>query len=356
MFKTTQLKEVLSISNGKRIPANPGPYPVYGGNGICGHVNVFNQKDCIVVGRVGAYCGSIYYAKKECWVTDNALVIKCTPETDLIFIYNLLKMIHLNEYRLGSSQPLITKSVIQSIEVTIPEKLEDQKKIAKILQTLDNQIETLTEINDNLLKSAKAAFSEMMSTSELSNGVLSDVASIIMGQSPPGESLSEDSKGTLFYQGRAEFGTVFPTPRLYTTDPRRMAKQGSILMSVRAPVGDINVALEECCIGRGLAAIESNNGMQGFVHYLMDYLKPELDIFNGDGTVFGSINNESINSVDIALPEQNSIEQFNTYAEKVDAEIKSNHLEILKLSEIRDYLLPKLMSGEIDVSTLEIPN
>ena len=177
-----------------------------------------------------------------------------------------------------------------------------------------------------------------------------------MGQSPPGESLSEDSKGTLFYQGRAEFGTVFPTPRLYTTDPRRMAKQGSILMSVRAPVGDINVALEECCIGRGLAAIESNNGMQGFVHYLMDYLKPELDIFNGDGTVFGSINNESINSVDIALPEQNSIEQFNTYAEKVDAEIKSNHLEILKLSEIRDYLLPKLMSGEIDVSTLEIPN
>ncbi len=196
----------------------------------------------------------------------------------------------------------------------------------------------------------------MMDTSELSDGVLSDVASITMGQSPPGESLSEDDTEVLFYQGRAEFGTVFPTPRLYTTDPKRMAKKGSILMSVRAPVGDINVALEECCIGRGLAAIESNNGMQGFVHYLMDYLKPELDVFNGDGTVFGSINKESVNSLEISLPEQKSIAQFNTYAEKVDAEIMSNHLEIMKLSEIRDYLLPRLMSGEIDVSTLEIPN
>ncbi|KUE73374.1 restriction endonuclease subunit S [Candidatus Methanomethylophilus sp. 1R26] len=195
----------------------------------------------------------------------------------------------------------------------------------------------------------------MMDTSELSSGVLSDVVSITMGQSPPGESLSEDDAGTLFYQGRAEFGPVFPTPRLYTSDPRRMAKQGSILMSVRAPVGDINVALERCCIGRGLAAIESNNGMQGFVHYLMDYLKPKLDVFNGDGTVFGSINKESVNGLEISLPEQKSIEQFNKYAEKVDAEIRSNHLEMLKLSEIRDYLLPKLMSGEIDVSTLKMP-
>lgn len=244
---------------------------------------------------------------------------------------------------------------LMDMVIDIPEMVI-QKRIVAALDPFSDKILANTKLNANLLKSARVAFSEMMCTSELSDAVLSDVATITMGQSPPGDSLSEDDTGVLFYQGRAEFGSVFPTPRLYTTDPKRMAKQGSILMSVRAPVGDINVALEKCCIGRGLAAIESNNGMQGFVHYLMDYLKPELDVFNGGGTVFGSINKESVNGLEISLPEQKSAEQFNAYAEKIDAEIRSNHLEMLKLSEIRDYLLPRLMSGEIDVSTSEIPN
>ncbi len=254
-----------------------------------------------------------------------------------------------------SAYPSINDSDIGKLEFKIPDT-QIQKAVIKIIESINQKLSINREINANLLKSARVAFSEMMCTSELSDAVLSDVATITMGQSPPGDSLSEDDTGVLFYQGRAEFGSVFPTPRLYTTDPKRMAKQGSILMSVRAPVGDINVALEKCCIGRGLAAIESNNGMQGFVHYLMDYLKPELDVFNGGGTVFGSINKESVNGLEISLPEQKSAEQFNAYAEKIDAEIRSNHLEMLKLSEIRDYLLPRLMSGEIDVSTSEIPN
>lgn len=73
-----------------------------------------------------------------------------------------------------------------------------------------------------------------------------------MGQSPKGDTYNEDGNGSVFYQGRAEFGERFPTYRLFTTDPQWMAKENSVLMSVRAPVGDINVAYEEGCIGRGL--------------------------------------------------------------------------------------------------------
>ena len=271
------------------------------------------------------------------------------------YFHNKVFQNRLRQYVTGMKVYRVHPDDIMSMTIDLP-SMEDQEIIVRILDATSDKVSCLTKINDNLLKSARVAFSEMMCTSELSDAVLSDVATITMGQSPPGDSLSEDDTGVLFYQGRAEFGSVFPTPRLYTTDPKRMAKQGSILMSVRAPVGDINVALEKCCIGRGLAAIESNNRMQGFVHYLMDYLKPELDVFNGGGTVFGSINKESVNGLEISLPEQKSAEQFNAYAEKIDAEIRSNHLEMLKLSEIRDYLLPRLMSGEIDVSTLEIPN
>ena len=120
-------------------------------------------------------------------------------------------------------------------------------------------------------------------------GKHADIANITMGQSPKGSSYNENGIGEIFYQGRAEFGYRFPTRRLYTTEPKRIAKTGDILMSVRAPVGDINVAYEPCCIGRGLSAIQNKDKNSSFMLYTMFSLKSELDISNGEGTVFGSI-------------------------------------------------------------------
>ena len=108
-------------------------------------------------------------------------------------------------------------------------------------------------------------------------GKLSDIAEITMGQSSDGKSNNEN--GIVFYQGRAEFGTRFPTRRLFTTEPKRMAKQFDTLMSVRAPVGDTNIAYEVCCIGRGLAAIHSKDNHQSFVHYTVLALRSKLDLF-----------------------------------------------------------------------------
>ena len=324
---------------------------------LTGTVSKYQPKD-VLLSNIRPYFKKIWQSTRNGTCSNDVLVIRAKDERISDYLFALLSEDRFFDHVMlgskGTKMPRGDKEQILTYTVCdLP--FSEMLAIGGWFSLINQKISCNQAINDNLMKSARAAFSEMMDTSELSSGVLSDVVSITMGQSPPGESLSEDDTGTLFYQGRAEFGPVFPTPRLYTSDPRRMAKQGSILMSVRAPVGDINVALERCCIGRGLAAIESNNGMQGFVHYLMDYLKPKLDVFNGDGTVFGSINKESVNGLEISLPEQKSIEQFNKYAEKVDAEIRSNHMEMLKLSEIRDYLLPKLMSGEIDVSTLKMP-
>lgn len=108
-----------------------------------------------------------------------------------------------------------------------------------------------------------------------------------MGQSPKGTSYNEIGNGIVFYQGRADFGNRFPSIRLFTTEPSRYAEPHSVLLSVRAPVGDINIAVEKCCIGRGLASIYSKTGHQSFVLYTMFSLKKELDKFNSEGTVFG---------------------------------------------------------------------
>lgn len=133
-----------------------------------------------------------------------------------------------------------------------------------------------------------------------------------------------------------------------------MAKANDVLMSVRAPVGDINVAFEDCCVGRGLSAIHSKDEHQSFVLYTLLALRDKFDIFNGEGTVFGSINKASLNSMPVAIPPREIIDRFEMLVSPLDAIIRSNHKENYFLIALRDSLLPRLMSGELDVSTIDI--
>lgn len=185
------------------------------------------------------------------------------------------------------------------------------------------------------------------------NATLSDIADVTMGQSPAGSSYNENGQGAVFYQGRGEFGWRFPVQRLFTTEPKRMAKKGDVLMSVRAPVGDLNVAYEDCCVGRGLAAIHSC--YPSFCLYLMRSLHSILDAYNGAGTVFGSINGKALKALPVGLPSQKDIDAFERRVHPIDQLIRSNESESRSLVQLRGTLLPKLMSGEIDVSKVRVP-
>ena len=210
----------------------------------------------------------------------------------------------------------------------------------------------MTAPNDYLSAICDAVFVERFGDVS-DNASLSDIAEITMGQSPSGKSYNEKGEGAVFYQGRAEFGWRFPAQRLFTTEPKRMARKGDVLMSVRAPVGDLNVAYEDCCIGRGLASIHSR--YPSFCFYLMRSLKYKLDAYNGEGTVFGSINGRALNSLSIGLPNADDIIAFEDFAAPIDQRILTNVTEERNLANLRDVLLPKLMSGEIDVSKVELP-
>lgn len=257
----------------------------------------------------------------------------------------------------GSVQVNIAKrAIIENIDVPyVP--LDVQKRVTSILQSIDDKIELNQKINEDLQRQAQIIYEEMfLNTPHATSisGKLSDIATITMGQSPSGSSYNEDGIGTIFFQGRAEFGFRFPAIRLYTTEPKRMAFENDTLMSVRAPVGDLNVAHIDCCIGRGLAAIHSKNNHQSFVLYTMFSLKKQLNVFNGEGTVFGSINRNSLNDMPILIPSDNRIEKFERIVAPMDAIIRNNYDEICRLQEIRDHLLPCLMSGELDVSDLDL--
>lgn len=247
-------------------------------------------------------------------------------------------------------------TTFQKIEVEIPD-IKTQQKAVSVLNAIEAKININHSINENLEQQAKALYQQMFienTSPDWVEGSLRDIADITMGQSPSGSSYNEDGIGAIFFQGRAEFSFRFPTIRLYTTEPKRMACANDILMSVRAPVGDLNIAHTDCCIGRGLAAIHSKTNHQSFVLYTMFSLRKQLDVFNGEGTVFGSINRNSLNDMPILIPSDEAIEEFERIVAPMDAAIRNKYDEICRLQAIRDTLLPRLMSGELDISELDI--
>ncbi len=290
-----------------------------------------------------------------------AIIRIISEKADFKYVYYFLNQKTLITYINGisgqSAQPNINLQQIGDLEIKLP-SLPTQQKIAAILSSLDDKIELNNKINTNLEQQAQALFKNWFIDFEPFGGKmpegwkvgkLSDIAEITMGQSPDGKSYNEDGIGTVFYQGRAEFGTRFPTRRLFTTEPKRIAKKFDTLMSVRAPVGDLNIANEDCCIGRGLAAIHSKDNHQSFVHYTVVSLRPQLDVFNGEGTVFGCINRDALNNMEVIIPSKNDLNKFEQIVSTFDTEIFNRSEENDRLKNIRDTLLPKLMNGEIEV-------
>lgn len=256
----------------------------------------------------------------------------------------------------GDVIPHFKKQFLDQLLIPIPER-SIQESIGDLYYVLSLKAERNKKINDNLQQQAMSLYAEMLlnsSDSNVTSGTLSDIAVITMGQSPSGSSYNEDGVGEVFYQGRAEFGFRFPKRRLFTTEPKRIAEAGDVLLSVRAPVGDLNIAYERCCIGRGLGAIHSKTGHSSFVLYTMFALRSQLDVFNGEGTVFGSINRDALNAIPIDIPPVTEIDQFEVVAHPIDELIRANYEENCRLEAIRDSLLPKLMSGEIDISAVQL--
>ncbi|AKB36697.1 Type I restriction-modification system, specificity subunit S [Methanosarcina siciliae C2J] len=165
---------------------------------------------------------------------------------------------------------------------------------------------------------------------------LGEVSDIIMGQSPSGETYNENGNGMPFLQGKAEFTDSCPKHVKYTTSPSKIAPEGSILISVRAPVGDVNIANLEYCIGRGLASISLKNGDNKFLFYLLRYLKPEIES-KGTGSTFKAISKSILHDLIIPLPPLETQQKIVSILEKAE--------ETKKLRAQADELTQKLLQS-----------
>ena len=173
-------------------------------------------------------------------------------------------------------------------------------------------------------------------------GMLSELANITMGQSPDGETYNLDGEGMIFYQGRTDFGRRFPTARVYTTNPTRYAKEGDVLLSVRAPVGDLNIASHDCCIGRGLASLRSKDGCGSYLYYQLQELSDVFNISDDEGTIFGSISKDDLYNIEVVIPDVRVMRKFEEQASVIDKDIELRDKENIKLTELQSLLLAKM--------------
>lgn len=274
---------------------------------------------------------------------------------------------------------------IPNFEIRLP-PLAEQKAIAAMLGALDDKIELNRRMNATLEAMARALFQSWFvdfdpvrakldgrqsagldpatatlfpnefKDSEVGPipkgwklGKVSESFDLTMGQSPPGESYNEDGTGLLFYQGRADFGFRFPTRRVFCTAPTRYAKPGDTLVSVRAPVGDINMADEECCVGRGVAAVRHKSGASSFTYYAMENFESDFARFEAEGTVFGSINKQDFCELSLVTPPAELLRAYESLASPLDAQIRILEQQSRTLATVRDTLLPKLLNGRLRI-------
>ena len=148
-WKTVQLYDFIQFKNGKKRPTGTGNIPVYGGNGILDYTDTVNQENSVIIGRVGAYCGSVYYEPGQHWVSDNAISAVSRNNSDIVYDYYLLKNLNLNHRHIGTSQPLLTQEILNSIVVELP-SISEQIEIGRTLRALDDKITSNTIINHHL--------------------------------------------------------------------------------------------------------------------------------------------------------------------------------------------------------------
>ena len=379
-MRTYRLSELIEIKNGKDHKSLcDGPYPVFGSGGVMRYVSEYlYDKPSVLLPRKGTL-DNIQYCDMPFWTVDTLYYTEVNTElVNPYYLYRYLRLLDLSKLDTGTGVPSMTFDSYYGIKATLP-SVEEQNKIAYILQSLDKKIDINRQINDNLEAMAKQLYDywfvqfdfpneegkpykssggKMVWNDKLkreipegwNDGCFSDIANITMGQSPDGSSYNEDSKGVIFYQGSTDFGIRFPSVRMYTTAPTRFAKQGDILMSVRAPVGAVNIANTDCCIGRGLSAINSKIGSMTYIYFVIHYLKVRFDNLNSAGTTFGSITKDDLHELPIVIPSSDVIKMFESISKPIFDKQMNIGQEIENLTKLRDELLPLLMNGQVSVN------
>ena len=368
MIQTVLLGDVINIRSGKSRPKLTGDYPVYGGNGIFGSAPTSNiSGPAIIIGRVGAYCGSIHKEKKDFWLSDNALGVTAKEVADLDYLYYLLGFINLNHQAVGGAQPLLTQGIINNISICLPD-LETQNKIANILDSLNEKIELNRKMNETLEQMGQLLFRHYFVDNVEVDGwekkALGDILDLRGGLSYKAHFLSDDitdmpmvTMGCVSGKFRINIDAIKRYNGEYSE--HHILNTGDIFIATRDVTQDRvligSPAIVPKILGKAICAtnlykvVLKQDISTEFLYQLMRTKRyREQIIANAKGSTIVMLTKDSVLNYTFSVDfDSDTYSKYVKVAEVIRQKIDKNSEVIQTLTILRDTLLPRLMNGKI---------
>lgn len=360
------------LSSGKGIPAsqvfNEGAFPVYGGNGLRGYTDHSNFRgDCAIIGRQGAFCGNVRYFNGEAYMTEHAVVVCANECHNTRYLAYLLSQMNLGRLSGQSAQPGLSVKTLAKQVIELP-PLDVQNKVVAVLSSLDSKITLNEKINDNLYAQARAIKRQWVAKSKDRYELLplNEVAAINPDTYSPKEAweyvnyLDTSSITNGFI---ADIQHIVPSSEKLPSRARRKVAAGDVLFSTVRPnqnhFGIISDPLPNMLASTGFAAIRSKNPLVcNELIYLclteLDFIEKMQQLAEQSTSTFPSIKPSDLGTCQIPCPKDESSDAFTDTLKSLFALIAENFRENSSLATMREALLPKLMSGEIDVSAVQL--
>jgi len=308
------------------------------------------HRGAIVIGARGTI-GSLKLPEDGYFTSTQTTILVEPNKKEILprFLFYFLNTLDFKKFTVGTGIPMITVGYLNTIKIPLP-PLPVQKAIVERLDA----IKKAQELNDRQIALADELFQSLLyreldpKKKNWKSKRLRDVAEITMGQSPPSTTYNMEGNGLPFFQGKFEFKEIYPIPIKFCSQPIRIAKKNDVLLSVRAPVGPVNLAPSECCIGRGLSAIRANVEKldQFFLFYFMK-LNENKTSFLGSGSTFTAIGRNRIEDIKIPLPPLSTQHQIVQKLQAVQEYKKKLIEQKQKLKELFESCLNKAMKGEL---------
>lgn len=336
-----KVENIATLANGKKAKdISPAAlYPIYGGNGIMGYTNSYNASNVVIIGRVGAYCGSVHYSKEKCWISDNAISAMVKDNNSTEYLYYLLTSLHLNRHHIGGAQPLMTQGIINNIDIPKHSNSE-QKKIADILSSLDEKIETNRKINARLEELAQAIFKSWFIDFEPFGGKmpedwteckLEDLLTVRYGKDH--KYLADGIFPVYGSGGIMRYAEKY----LYDKESVLIPRKGSLnnIYYIDDPFWSVDTMF--------FTEMKKDN-LAKYIYFCLKGL--DFESMNC-GSAIPSMSTSILNPLKVILPSDSALAKFEETINPLFIKVKDLQKESARIAELRDTLLPKLMSGEL---------
>ena len=374
-WKECTLGDLITFQRGHDLPKRQmidGKYPVVGSNGIIGYHNEYTTEfPSITIGRSGNV-GDPFIVYGQTWSHNTTLYVKDFKGNDPVFVYYFLKTMDLANYAGGSAVPTLNRNHIHTLPIKVPESVRVQKKIGYYLRLLDEKIELDIAINNNLEQQAQAIFKSWfvdfepfnkLMPSDWTIGTIDDLAKeVVCGKTP-------STKKAEYYGSDIPFITI---PDMHgktymVTTERYLSKLGassqekkslpknSICVSCIGTAGLVTLVAEESQTNQQINSIIPKESFSPYyIYLLMQTLSDTINKLGQSGSTIVNLNKSQFGKIQVIIPALSSMIKFDKIVSPMFEKILQNQIANLKLTSLRDTLLPKLMSGELDASNIDL--